>query len=292
MNTYKKHPLNILPNCKKGDYDRLQSSIRTNGFDPKFPILLFEGEILDGWQRYQVCTNNNIEFITVGFDGGYEEALIFVQESNIRRNLTDDQIAAFIIDSNGLLDRYKAEARERSSVNLKQNRSRSSSTTRSEEGLSLDKAATDFGTTGGKIRRAEKLKKASPKVFEEVKSGEKKLYEAEKEVFPSKKIIKPKTPPTHNGSIKKVHDQMNSVADGLQYILQGDHKPITQLDWGYVDSIKHSLYDIVRLAASFGVDVEKIVKTLNGNKKINAPKHLQKPKNIKATDIEYEEVIN
>ena len=291
MKNYQKHPLNILPDCNKPDYDRLQGSLRANGFDERFPIVLFEGKILDGWQRYQICEKNNIEFVTTIFKGDKEEAIMFIRKSNIRRNLSEDRIATFIVDSNGLMDRYKAEAKERMKSTLKQG-SRSSSTTPTERGRAVDKAAKDFGTTGGKVKRAEKLKKESPEEFEKVKSGKKKLHEAEKAVPASRKIVKKKTnKPKDNSHIYSVSKRITTLSGDLQKILQGDYKPTTQLDWGRLSTINYALYDIVRLAASMGVDVVSIAEAFNGTTKITTPKHLQIPKNMETTDIQDAEIV-
>lgn len=298
MKEYKKHSLNILPNCNKLDYDRLQGSLRANGFDKKFPIILFEGKILDGWQRYQICEKNNIDFTTAEFEGNKKEAIKFVRESNIRRNMTEDQIATFIIDSNGLLDEYEAEAREREREGKRKGGLvRQGKLPRSTEGKQkspeyTDIAAKDFGTTGGKVRRAKKLKEASPEEFEKVKSGEKKLHEAEKSVPTSRKITKKKSDkPKDDSLIYSVSKNLAKVTGDLQKILQGDHKPTTKLDWGRLSTINYALYDIIRLAASMGVDVVSIAETFNGTKKITTPKHLRIPKEVETTGIEEAQII-
>ena len=291
---YEKHPLNILPNCSKEDYRRLCGSIRRDGFDSKFPILLFEGKILDGWQRYRVCQEDDLEFPTIKFDGEKEEAVIFIRESNFRRNLTPDQIATFIIDSNGLLDRYKEESRKRSLTNLKQNQDKTTEQPPTDTfgGVQYKaKAAKDFGTTRKKITRAEKLKEASPEKYEEVKNGTKKLHEAEKEVPAlQKKPTQTNTPKT-NPIFSRLSTKLDSAGDDLQKLLQGEYKPNTTIEWAHMESIRFSLYDIVRVAAELGIDVVKIADTFNGQKKIVIPKHLRKPKSTKTTDIVDVEIV-
>ena len=289
MTEYQKHPLNILPDCNKLDYDRLQGSLRANGFDKKFPILLFEGMILDGWQRYQICMKNEIEFTTTEFEGGQEEATQFIRKSNIRRNLTEDQIATFIVDSNGLLDRYRAEADKRKKAGVP---SRSTEGGSKHDGEAENVAAKDFGTTGGKVKRAENLKKSSPEEFEKVKSGQKKLIDAEKDVPASRKIIKKKSnKPKDNSHIYSVSKRIATLSGDLQKILQGDHIPITELDFKRLSTINYALYDVVRLAASMGVDVVSIAETFNGTTRITTPKHLQIPKSMETTDIEDAEIV-
>lgn len=298
MKEYKKHPLNILPDCSKDDRDRLQGNIRMNGFDPKFPIVLFEGEILDGWQRYKICKENNIDFTTVEFEGIEEDAITFVRRSNTRRNLTKNQIAAFIVDSNGLLDRYQAEAEARKK-NLGRTHGKDPSGSTTPRGRAVNLVAKDFGTEGDQVRRAKKLKKEDTKLFEQVKYGEKTLAKAEKEIKdrqPSGKIIKKKSDgPKSDPKLKKLSDSLNWIADNLQYLLQGDIKPQTDLDWGRLHTIRYSLYEIIRLAAAVGVNIAGIIENFN-EKKIIVPKHLQTPKrllknkNMEVADIDYIEI--
>ena len=45
----KKHVFNILPEIQGDDYKKLLNDIQKNGYDIKFPIYLYEGDIIDGW---------------------------------------------------------------------------------------------------------------------------------------------------------------------------------------------------------------------------------------------------
>jgi len=57
----KKHDLNIYPAIDGQDYLELKEDIRQNGYDPKYPIWLYQGGILDGWNRIQICAELNIK---------------------------------------------------------------------------------------------------------------------------------------------------------------------------------------------------------------------------------------
>src|SRR3546814_6731390 len=50
-----KHRINIFPEAAPEDFDRLVSDIRSNGYDETMPITVYEGSILDGWNRWTAC---------------------------------------------------------------------------------------------------------------------------------------------------------------------------------------------------------------------------------------------
>ena len=51
----KKHRLNILPEMQQEAYSSLKNDIEKNGFDNKFPIYIYQDEIIDGWNRFKAC---------------------------------------------------------------------------------------------------------------------------------------------------------------------------------------------------------------------------------------------
>ena len=82
----KKHKFNIFPEMVQDDYSRLKYDLMNNGFDPKTPIYLYEGEILDGWNRYKACQELDIFPEYVVFEGTDTEAINFVMRTNKRSN--------------------------------------------------------------------------------------------------------------------------------------------------------------------------------------------------------------
>ena len=54
MKRYQPHPIALLyPPMSPEEYEFVKEDIRQHGL--KHPIVLLEGKILDGWQRYQIC---------------------------------------------------------------------------------------------------------------------------------------------------------------------------------------------------------------------------------------------
>lgn len=72
------------------EMEQLVSDLRANGYDGP-PIVLYEREILDGWNRYLACETLGVDFPTKEFEGNDSAALDFVVRANRRRNLTKNQ---------------------------------------------------------------------------------------------------------------------------------------------------------------------------------------------------------
>jgi hypothetical protein len=88
----KKHEFNIFPDMSAEEFNRLKADIQTNGFDPNYPIMLYDNNtILDGWNRWKACDELKKTPLYDHFAGTDEEALAFVMRSNKRRNLTEER---------------------------------------------------------------------------------------------------------------------------------------------------------------------------------------------------------
>lgn len=288
MNQYVKHPLNILPDCTLQDFRRLRESIQTYGFNPKFPILLFEGKVLDGWQRCRACAELKVTPVTAEFNGTEEEAMILVREAMLRRNMSKDQIAAFLSKHSEILDQYRAEAKERqmehggTSPGKKKNTYGHKSTS-VRKPTAKEKAAKDFGTSRRKITRADKVKEAFPGLLEKVLKGDISLRKAEEKIKP---------PDPSDPIFKNLSGELNRVVDKIQKISQGDHKPKTTDDWVHLHTIQHATYDFIQHSIKFGVDVEAIKKMFYGTDEVTCPKHLKMPKSIEKEIIPKDSIDN
>lgn len=176
-----KHELNLYPVSPPGDFADLVESIQNNGFDMSLPIVLFEGKVIDGWNRYLAAVRAEKRFCTRNFSGSKEEALNYIIRSNIRRNLTASQKAVLASEYLPLLQ-DASKARERTGKKA------------DNPGKSSEKAAQLFDTSQSYVEKAKKLKKENPIEFEKVKSGEKSIAQATKKEKPkdSPKKEKPK----------------------------------------------------------------------------------------------------
>ena len=87
----KKHRLNIYPEMKEEAYLSLKNDIEKNGYDFKFPIWIYEDEIIDGWNRHKACKELGIIPTYEKFIGDETQAINFILRTNNRRDLTTYQ---------------------------------------------------------------------------------------------------------------------------------------------------------------------------------------------------------
>ena len=94
---HERHPLSAaFPDLSDEEFTALKDSIERNGQRDK--ILLFEGQILDGWHRYRACLELGKEPIFGVFTGDAVECVI---DKNIhRRQLTASQRAMALATCN------------------------------------------------------------------------------------------------------------------------------------------------------------------------------------------------
>lgn len=88
------HPLCVFfPRIVGAEFDALVADIKANGL--RESIVLYEGQVLDGGNRYRACLEAGIEPHFVGFTGG--DIAAFVLSANLhRRHLSQGQNAAII----------------------------------------------------------------------------------------------------------------------------------------------------------------------------------------------------
>lgn len=87
------HPFSrLIPLITIGDLDRLYDDIRDHGINE--PLVMFEGQVLDGRNRLAVAATLGIPVKLKDFEGTEDEARAFVWSANAaRRHLTIPQIA-------------------------------------------------------------------------------------------------------------------------------------------------------------------------------------------------------
>ena len=199
MTEYEFHEIaELFPMLSEEELQAQADDIKNNGLI--HPILLFEGKILDGRNRYVACGMANVVARFDRFDGTFSEAMARVWSENIhRRDLTSSQRAAIAVSREDIVDRIEAEAKEVYIKNVGRPRvtNDDKSIIKSEEMFppiivdkskgstirlkqSRDVIAKTADTNPRYVSDVKKIKKESPKVFEMVKSGDVSIAEGNK----------------------------------------------------------------------------------------------------------------
>jgi len=85
----------LLPALDAQTYALLEESLLANGC--LHPLVLWNGVLIDGHNRYEICTKHEIEFSTIDKEfASRDEALIWIISTQVaRRNLTPIQLSYF-----------------------------------------------------------------------------------------------------------------------------------------------------------------------------------------------------
>jgi hypothetical protein len=182
----KKHAFNIFPEASEEDFNRLLEDIRNNGFDQSQPVIVYDGAILDGWNRYRACQALGISPAIKTFDGDQAAALRLVMRTNKRRNLNKGQWATIAVEAEDVLsviaEQVERERREKIAASRQDETRQIIAPSEKDDGKTATKAAELFNTNRTYVNQAAKVKSEAPEAFEKVKAGKMTLQDAMKEV--------------------------------------------------------------------------------------------------------------
>ena len=185
------HPIaNIFPMMSDDELSELAKSIASNGLT--VPILLHEGKILDGRNRYQACESSGVKPEYTEYGGN--DPLSHVLDLNLhRRHLTSGQKAVVV-----------AEAQTVGSGRFK---NRNIAVLPTQEGL-----AKALNVSPTYVREVKGIKRASPDRYEQVKSGELTIQQAKREMKEEKlEKLQPNVSPLVLHSRKKFKSVTNHI---------------------------------------------------------------------------------
>jgi hypothetical protein len=189
------HKLNkTVPPLSAEDLCRLRDDLKINGL--KVPIVLYEGKVLDGWHRHNICMEFNIPMRFENYSGDCPQLHCF--SLNVaRRHLQPPQLAALAVE---LLPSFEKDAKIRQLATLKQFASKTS-VRDVKNGTTDETAITDkkppmvssgksrsllsqqLGVSTGYIQRAKKIKETAPHLFEDLKRGTKTFQDVKREIY-------------------------------------------------------------------------------------------------------------
>lgn len=151
------------------EFSILKRSIETNGV--REPVVVLDGQILDGQHRWRACQELGIECPTMQFDG--ESAIDYVMDRNLhRRQLTPSQRAAIAAEAEPFFAEQVKNREPAPVATLPPPKAR-------------DLAAQTTGASPRLVQDAKKVMNESPELHAKVKSGEVTVTEAKREIEPA-----------------------------------------------------------------------------------------------------------
>lgn len=169
----------LIPPLSADERKQLEANIIAEGC--RDPLVVWQGTIIDGHNRYEICKANGIEFETTEMEFADIDAVKvwMIDNQKGRRNLTDGWKYELAQARKALLlEKGKATQGKRTDI-----LSTIDKKLPEEKHNTRDEIATDLGWSTGKVAMADKVwKDAKPEVKEKVKAGEISINEAYREI--------------------------------------------------------------------------------------------------------------
>jgi len=174
MKILQPHPIaEIFPMLPESELKTLTADIQESGLQT--PIVLYEGKILDGRNRYAACISGSVDPAFTQYTGS--NAATYVLSLNLhRRHLTASQKATVAVE---VLPHLEKEANERKHEALKKG-SREGKNSLTGKGKATEHAAKTVDVNPRYVQEAKRIKEKSPETFEKIKRGETDIAEVTK----------------------------------------------------------------------------------------------------------------
>lgn len=256
--TYELHPLcTFFPRIVGLDFDALINDIEANGL--REPIVLHDGMILDGGNRYRACIEAGVEPRFVEFAGG--DPVSFVLSANLhRRHLTAGQQAAIVASATnwGQAHRHGGDRKSDQAATLPLD--------------SIASRAAASGASERTQRMADKVAREAPELAKEVAHGNVSLPKAVEQIAP--KTAKPKPAPEPDES-DELRSRIEELSANLAETLADNEAMAKTFEAD--DKLAASEAECKRLRSEVGVLRQRVNGLMNEkNEAIKAAKSWQR----------------
>ena len=220
----------LIPALQPEEYEELKKSILAEGC--RDAIVTWNGIIVDGHNRYEICTNWQVEYRTVEKEfASREDAMDWMDRNQLgRRNLTPDQ-RRIIIGRRYLREKKTAETQERNNQYTKVEGGKTFHTAKTAERI-----AEETGVNERSVRNYAKdaelyqeIQQSEPEIAQKVWNGEVRLAEAKKEAR-TKEIAQQRQAIASKGAEVQKSDRWNVYHGDLR-----TWKATKQYDWIITD---------------------------------------------------------
>lgn len=234
----------LIPPLADDEYDSLEKSLVENGYqDWREPIITWNGTIIDGHNRYAICDEHGIPFRQMEREFDSRDAAkiwIIENQSKLRRNLNPGQKATLEIDLHEAEVREAARLRQVQTLKQNQNDNRwdpKSPTVAIDQepkkGRTAEILAKQAGVGPMTIKRALRVKKEDPELYNKVRSGEVSVTTAYKQV------TNPTAPSESPKKARYAEDGRRICSICGKPIDEGGHYQ-DKLNWHYQCGLKHA----------------------------------------------------
>ncbi len=202
--SYELHPLcTLFPRLSGAEFESLKNDIRENGL--REPIIIHDGMILDGGNRYRACLEIGIEPGVMKFGGG--NLVSYVISANLhRRHLTPGQQAAIVASAQDWSKAQSVGSPQFGNV------------------TGLETVAIRMAQSGASDktqRMADKVAKVNPELAKKVGHGEISLPKALKSITPQKDHV-PQEP--EYTELDRLKDGLSDANDTIQQLAEENTK--------------------------------------------------------------------
>jgi ParB family chromosome partitioning protein len=162
------HPIAaIFPLLPEQELESLAQDVKIRGVE--IPIVLYEGKILDGRNRYRAAMRVGAHFTTNYYTG--DSPVEYVLSLNLhRRHLSPSQSAAVAVES---LPFFAAEAKKRQQIHGGTAPGKTLTANLQEvNGTAAAHAAQSVGVSERLVAQAKAVKRDNPELYEEIRRGE------------------------------------------------------------------------------------------------------------------------
>jgi len=256
----------LLPPLTSEEYKQLEKNIVENGFDGNFPIMEWQGFIVDGHNRYDICKKHNIEPVigTLAYKTK-EEVMEWMLDIQLgRRNLTPIQKIAITEKYRPI---YEKQAKENlvnagNNYGVGQDKKPLPKLVNPIESVDTTKKLSKLAGVGKETYRmgAKILNSDNEKLKQEVLSGEKSINAGYKELT-GKKENKKEEVKNEIPSTSQIQSPKSKVSEEVKQICE-DLK--TEKTKEYLDSIWDYKVSIIEcMNADFDMYYDGFVSILN-----------------------------
>lgn len=230
MKQIEKHSLNKFPEMSKEHFNNLKNDIIVNGYDKTFPVYLYEDKIIDGWNRYKVCKELNIEPNFKEFKGNKKEAVVFILRTNNRRDLTPYQRSIIALEYAPYFIEKAKEKQKEGGGAVRQKSDKAVIDTKKE----LSKIGNVSHDTIARVKKIQE--KATEEIKAKLSTGEVSINAAYKEIKKEEKkeerinIIKEQIKDIESGKVTELKGLYNVISIDPAWNYEGENKNITSYD--------------------------------------------------------------